>query len=86
MCPGVYRSGFPKKKHFPFLQRLGLKSILFLAPEDYPDANLAIMRGCGMELMKFGVSGNKEPFVEIDTDIMQATQNPSPFPCPIVFT
>jgi hypothetical protein len=24
----LYRGGFPKKKHFPFLQRLRLKSIL----------------------------------------------------------
>lgn len=34
VAPGVYRSGFPKKKHFPFLtEKLKLKSILFLAPE-----------------------------------------------------
>ena len=25
---GVYRSAFPKKKNFPFLKKLGLKSIL----------------------------------------------------------
>ena len=40
---GVYRSGFPKKKHFPFLtEKLKLKSILFLAPEVFqtPEAHL----------------------------------------------
>jgi len=71
VAPGVYRSGFPKKKHFPFLHKLGLKSILFLAPEDYPDWHLDHMATHEMHLLQFGVSGNKEPFVEIDTDVME---------------
>jgi len=28
VCKGVYRGAFPKKKNFPFLKKLGLKSIL----------------------------------------------------------
>lgn len=28
VCPGVYRSGFPKKRNFGFMQTLGLKTIL----------------------------------------------------------
>ena len=28
VCPGVYRSGFPKKRNFGFLGTLGLKTIL----------------------------------------------------------
>ena len=27
----LYRGGFPKKRHFPFLKRLRLKSILYVA-------------------------------------------------------
>ena len=28
VCPGVYRSGFPKKRNFRFLEGLGLKTVL----------------------------------------------------------
>jgi len=105
VAPGVYRSGFPKKKHFPFLsERLRLKSIIFLAPEvtrtqpspssgytvaspswlpmtpslppspsqDYPDSSIALMQSNSIQLLQFGVDGNKEPFVEINTEVMQA--------------
>ena len=27
----VYRSSFPKKKHFPFLKTLGLRSVLYVS-------------------------------------------------------
>jgi hypothetical protein len=30
VCKGVYRSALPKKKNFPYLKRMGLKSILCL--------------------------------------------------------
>jgi len=63
--PGVYRSGFPKMKNFPFLQRIGLKSILTLVLEEYPHANKVFLDQHDMRLFQFGVPGNKEPFVDI---------------------
>jgi hypothetical protein len=30
VCRGVYRSSFPKKKNFPFMKKLGLKSVLYV--------------------------------------------------------
>lgn len=30
VCKGVYRSALPKKKNFPYLRRMGLRSILTL--------------------------------------------------------
>lgn len=30
VCKGIYRSALPKKKNFPYLTRMGLKSILTL--------------------------------------------------------
>ena len=62
---GIYRGGFPKKRHFPFMAQLGLKSILTLVLEDYPAANVAFNRQHGVKLLQFGVPGNKEPFVDI---------------------
>uniref|UniRef100_M4B3W4 diphosphoinositol-polyphosphate diphosphatase n=1 Tax=Hyaloperonospora arabidopsidis (strain Emoy2) TaxID=559515 RepID=M4B3W4_HYAAE len=63
---GLYRSGFPKKKNFAFLQKsLRLTSILTLVLEDYPLANTEFNRMHGIKLLQFGVPGNKEPFVDI---------------------
>jgi hypothetical protein len=37
---GVYRSGFPKRRNFKFMEGLRLKTVLTLVLEDYPDGNL----------------------------------------------
>lgn len=57
---GLYRSGFPKKKNFAFLKKsLRLRSILTLVLEDYPLANSEFNRVNGIQLLQFGVPGNK---------------------------
>ncbi|KAJ3297649.1 hypothetical protein HK104_000282, partial [Borealophlyctis nickersoniae] len=56
---GVYRSAFPKKKNFAFLKKLGLKSILTLILEDYPEINKKFLQENGITLFQFGVAGNK---------------------------
>lgn len=68
--PHIYRSGFPGKKNFPFLKTLNLRTVLYLCPEEYPDANLAFLTQQHVQLLQFGVTGNKEPFLEIPHDIM----------------
>lgn len=65
---GIYRSAFPKKKNFPYLKRLGLKSVLTLILEDYPEQNKKFLDENGITLFQFGVAGNKEPFVDIPED------------------
>ena len=69
---GIYRSGFPKKKNFPFLKRLGLKSVLFLCPEEYPKSNSDFLESIDAKIFEFGVQGNKEPFVEIPEEVYVA--------------
>ncbi|KNE69144.1 hypothetical protein AMAG_14000 [Allomyces macrogynus ATCC 38327] len=68
VAKGVYRSAFPKKKNFAFLKKLGLKSILTLILEDYPEQNVRFLEENGITLFQFGVAGNKEPFVDIPED------------------
>ncbi|KAI9168382.1 tyrosine-protein phosphatase siw14 [Blastocladiella emersonii ATCC 22665] len=68
VAKGVYRSAFPKKKHFAFLKKLGLKSILTLILEEYPEQNVKFLEENGITLFQFGVAGNKEPFVDIPED------------------
>ena len=70
--PGVYRSSFPSRKNFPFLSHIKVKSILSLVLEDYPAPNLAFYEENGIQLLTFGVSGNKEPFVDIDEGQIRA--------------
>ncbi|KAF9192141.1 hypothetical protein BGZ50_008784 [Haplosporangium sp. Z 11] len=64
----IYRSSFPKKKNFSFLKKLGLKSILTLILEDYPDQNMKFLKENNVTLFQFGIAGNKEPFVQIPED------------------
>lgn len=67
----LYRSSFPKKKHFPFLKTLGLRSVLYvicscrtLILEDYPEQNIQFLDENGITFFQYGIPGNKEPFVQ----------------------
>jgi len=39
--------------------------------EEYPEANMKFYKENGMEFFRFGVSGNKEPFVDINEETMR---------------
>lgn len=70
---GIYRSGIPNASNFGFLQTLKLRSIIYLCPEPYPEANLKFLQSHGIQLFQFGIEGKKEPFVTIPVDtIMEA--------------
>lgn len=67
----IYRSSFPRIENFQFLkERLKLKSILVLIPEEYPVENITFMQDSGIELYQVGMSGNKEPFVNLPSDML----------------
>lgn len=70
VCPGVYRSGYPTKKNFPFLRSVGLRSILYLCPEDYAESNLKFCDEEGIKVFHFPTEGNKEPFNDISEPLM----------------
>ncbi len=71
VIPGVYRGGYPNKKNFDFLKKIGLRSILFLCPERYSDNNMEFCRANGIRVLQFGIEGNKEPFVHIPEDAIR---------------
>ncbi|KPV76775.1 uncharacterized protein RHOBADRAFT_51769 [Rhodotorula graminis WP1] len=68
VSPKLYRSSFPRDKHFPFLRSLGLKSVMVLVQEPYPEENVEFLKAEGIQLFQFGIPGNKEPFVSIPED------------------
>ncbi|GLT50501.1 hypothetical protein SLA2020_239840 [Shorea laevis] len=68
---GVFRSGFPDSANFKFLQSLGLRSIINLCPEPYPEPNNEFLRANGIRLFQFGIDGCKEPFVNIPEETIR---------------
>ena len=69
---GIYRSSFPTKRNFRFLQQLGLRSVVYLCPEDYPESHTTFLADHGTQLLQFGLEGNKEPFDEIPEEAIRA--------------
>ncbi|KAL0916556.1 hypothetical protein M5K25_014077 [Dendrobium thyrsiflorum] len=68
---GVFRSGFPEPASFNFLQTLRLRSVVYLCPEEYPEANMEFLNVNGIRLFHFGIEGHKEPFVNIPEEIIR---------------
>ncbi|XWS19350.1 hypothetical protein CRYUN_Cryun31cG0007900 [Craigia yunnanensis] len=68
---GVFRSGFPDSANFSFLQSLGLRSIIYLCPESYPEINNEFLKANGIRLFQFGIDGCKEPFVNIPEETIR---------------
>ncbi|MCL7043734.1 hypothetical protein MKW94_005040 [Papaver nudicaule] len=68
---GIFRSGFPDTSNFSFLQTLGLRSIIYLCPEPYPEANMEFLKSNKIQLFQFGIDGCKEPFVNIPEDTIR---------------
>lgn len=70
VAPQIYRSSFPHVENFAFLETLKLKSILVLVPEEYPSENVEFLKENGINLFQVGMSGNKEPFVNVSDETM----------------
>ncbi|KAH0969994.1 hypothetical protein GBA52_022150 [Prunus armeniaca] len=62
---GVFRSGFPHSANFSFLKSLGLRSVIYLCPEPYPEENEEFLKANGIRLFQFGMDGSQEHFVKI---------------------
>lgn len=65
VSPGVYRSGYPRAVNHTFLRSIALKTVIYLCPEDYSEANIKFCEEEDITLLQFGIQGNKEPFVDI---------------------
>ncbi|CAI5756048.1 unnamed protein product [Candida verbasci] len=66
----IYRSSFPQPSNFSFLNKLNLNSILCLIPEDYPILQNEFLQDNNIKLFQLGMSGNKEPFVKISSELI----------------
>ncbi|XP_063931631.1 uncharacterized protein LOC135143654 [Zophobas morio] len=61
--PGIYRSGYPGKKNFPFLKQLNIKTIICLDPVQYRNEDYLIAEN--VKLFQYPVNKNKEPLTLI---------------------
>ncbi|XP_038690328.1 tyrosine-protein phosphatase DSP1 [Tripterygium wilfordii] len=68
---GIFRSGFPDSADFSFLKSLGLRSVICLCPEPYPEVNNEFLKANGIRLFQFGMDGCKEPFVNIPEETIR---------------
>ncbi|PON91315.1 Protein-tyrosine phosphatase SIW14-like [Trema orientale] len=68
---GVFRSGFPGPANFGFLQSLGIRSIVYLCPEPYPEPNNELLKANGIKLFQFAIEGCQEPFVNIPEETIR---------------
>lgn len=70
VAKGVYRGSYPNFRNFSFLKHLGLRSILFLCPEDYSPTNMEFLEANGIQLLNVAMEGNKEPFKMIEPELV----------------
>lgn len=70
----LYRSGTPNVLSFPFLERLRLRTLLYLAPDDPPPAFLAFLEDQDIQLVHVGKEGasyqTQNPWNPISEDMV----------------
>ncbi|GAB2277188.1 hypothetical protein Dimus_011896 [Dionaea muscipula] len=67
---GVYRSGFPEPRNFPYLETLNLKSIIYLCHEPYPEEHCKFLQSHNIRLFQFGIEGKKENSENIPGEVI----------------
>ncbi|XP_050288398.1 probable tyrosine-protein phosphatase DSP4 isoform X2 [Quercus robur] len=56
---GIFRSGFPDDANFGFLKSLGLRSVISLCTEPYPEVSKKFLKDNKIELFTFEIDGCK---------------------------
>jgi tyrosine-protein phosphatase SIW14 len=73
--PGIYRSGYPNRKNFNFLLKLGIKSVLYVGGGEYVNENARFLNENGIKLFQCPTDGNEEPFISIPFELFQEALN-----------
>ncbi|CAN8104189.1 unnamed protein product [Discula destructiva] len=67
VAPGIYRSSYPQEADYPFLQRLGLKTIITLVDKDIPDTFVPFMKASNIQHRHIVMEGTKKQTIAIST-------------------
>ncbi|PWN30524.1 hypothetical protein BDZ90DRAFT_229536 [Jaminaea rosea] len=65
---GISRSGHPNERNYEFLRRLELKTVLYVANEDYRPGMSAFCEQEGIKVLHCPISVNKEPFAIMEDE------------------
>ncbi|KAI8845416.1 tyrosine phosphatase family-domain-containing protein [Chytridium lagenaria] len=57
VSPGVYRSGYPNKKNFPFLKGLQLRCVMYVCSDDQTEDNTKFFKENGVKLLHYRIKG-----------------------------
>mmetsp|Transcript_18974 Transcript_18974/g.32868 ORF Transcript_18974/g.32868 Transcript_18974/m.32868 type:complete len:173 (+) Transcript_18974:93-611(+) len=66
----LYRSGMPNELNFPFLERLNLKKVIYLAPEDLTQQFLNFVDDQEIELLPLAWESNKSPWKPVSEEVV----------------
>jgi tyrosine-protein phosphatase OCA1 len=84
----LFRSGQPNELNFPFLERLSLKTVIFLAPDEPAPAFLNFVQEHGIELIHLGRERTKVPWQLISEEVvlraLEVIMSPSNYPLHIM--
>lgn len=84
----LYRSGLPDRLNYPYLERLGLRRVVYLAPDEPPDLFKAFVDAQGIELVNVGAEARKAPWKPMSESTviraLQAILDPAAYPLQIV--
>eukprot|EP00293_Proteomonas_sulcata_P020169 CAMPEP_0184314552 /NCGR_PEP_ID=MMETSP1049-20130417/75317_1 /TAXON_ID=77928 /ORGANISM="Proteomonas sulcata, Strain CCMP704" /LENGTH=183 /DNA_ID=CAMNT_0026632531 /DNA_START=59 /DNA_END=607 /DNA_ORIENTATION=- len=71
VCRGVYRSGFPGKKNFTFLNQLRLKTVVNLSEHEYTQEAAEFVANNQISYTQMSLKGNREPFITCNEKVVQ---------------
>ncbi|CCC10869.1 hypothetical protein SMACR_12110 [Sordaria macrospora] len=67
VVPGVYRSSFPQSEDYPFIESLGLKTMVTLVQKDFPEGYDTFLSKNGIKHHVFDMKGTKKEAIPITT-------------------
>lgn len=68
---GIFRSGYPIACNFPFLESLGLRTILCLCPESLLQGSVEWANEAGVRIEVCHLGENSHPFVSMPLQAMK---------------
>jgi tyrosine-protein phosphatase SIW14 len=75
VSPGIYRSAYPRKKTWSFIESLRLKSMICVSPSDIKDDLIDFCKVKGINLVLNNIGHNQEPFIVMSSSAMTTTLN-----------
>ena len=70
IAPGIYRSSYPQVPHFVELEKLNLKTIVTLVPQDLPEAYSKFIAENNITHYHIPILANKDPEIYTSDDVI----------------